>query len=55
MQQRIEKAKKLLTTTDTYLYRIAEETGFKDQNYFSKAFKKITGELPTQYRHNHKN
>lgn len=53
--QRIEKAKKLLVSTDTHLYTIAEETGFRDQNYFSKVFKKITGELPTEYRKNHKN
>lgn len=53
--QRIEKAKKLLTSTDTHLYTIAEETGFRDQNYFSKVFKKTTGELPTEYRKNHKN
>lgn len=54
MQQRIEKAKKLLTTTNLYLYRIAEETGFKDQNYFYKTFKKITGELPSEYRQRNK-
>lgn len=53
--QRIEKAKKLLTSTDTHLYTIAEETGFRDQNYFSKVFKKITGELPTEYRQKHRN
>ena len=50
IQKRIEKAKKLLCSTNLYLYRIAEETGFKDQNYFSKTFKKFTGYLPTQYR-----
>ena len=53
--QRIEKAKKFLVSTDTHLYTIAEETGFRDQNYFSKVFKKITGELPTEYRQKHRN
>lgn len=32
--------------------QIAENCGFTDQNYFTKVFKKITGNTPTKYRDN---
>ena len=32
--------------------KIAEMTGFSDQNYFTKIFKKITGQTPRQYKNN---
>lgn len=47
---RINKAKELLCGTDLKLYQIAEQVGYMDSKYFSKVFKEITGQLPTEYR-----
>ena len=47
---RIEESKRLLTTTDYSILDIALATGFEDQSYFSKVFKKHTGLTPKQYR-----
>lgn len=32
------------------VYEIAFKVGFKDEKYFSKVFKKVTGQSPTEYR-----
>ena len=47
---RIDKAKELLCGTEMKLYQIAEEVGYTDSKYFSKVFKELTGQLPTEYR-----
>lgn len=47
---RIEESKRLLSNTDYSLINIAISTGFEDQSYFSKVFKKYTGITPRQYR-----
>ena len=47
---RISKAKELLCGTDLKLYEISERVGYNDPKYFSKVFKEITGQLPTDYR-----
>ena len=47
---RIERAKRLLETTDLRNQQIAEEVGFCDANYFSRAFKKRVGMSPANYR-----
>jgi len=47
---RIEESKRLLLNTDYALIDIAIATGFEDQSYFSKVFKKFTGLTPKQYR-----
>lgn len=47
---RIEESKRLLANTDYSLIDIAIATGFEDQSYFSKVFKKFTGLTPKQYR-----
>lgn len=47
---RIEESKKLLSNTDFLIIDIAIATGFSDQSYFSKTFKKYTGLSPKQYR-----
>lgn len=46
---RINRAKELLATTDMKLWEIAGETGFSDQFYFSRQFKKHTGMPPAFY------
>ena len=47
---RIAKAKELLAGTNLKLYEIAEKVGYSDSKYFSRIFKEITGQLPTDYR-----
>ena len=43
---RIEESKRLLSNTDYALIDIAIATGFEDQSYFTKVFKKYTGLTP---------
>lgn len=47
---RIEKAKELLTQTDSKLSTIAMEIGYNEPNYFSHVFKKNEGITPKEYR-----
>ncbi len=47
---RIEESKRLLANTSYSVIDIAVATGFEDQSYFSKVFKKYTGLTPKQYR-----
>ena len=47
---RIEESKRLLTNTNYSVIDISVATGFEDQSYFSKVFKKYTGLTPKQYR-----
>ena len=47
---RITKAKELLVGTNMKLYEIAEKVGYSDSKYFSRIFKEVTGQLPTEYR-----
>jgi len=51
---RIERAKKLLTTTNLRLADIALEIGYNEPNYFSHVFRKSEGITPKEYR-NRKN
>ena len=45
---RLQKALKLLKTTDLNVSEVAYEVGFTDPNYFSKVFKEAFGELPSE-------
>lgn len=45
---RLDKARILLTTSSYTIKEIALECGFKDSDYFCKAFKKMYGITPTQ-------
>lgn len=47
---RIEESKRLLTNTNFSIIDIALSTGFEDQSYFTKVFKKYTGITPKQFR-----
>ncbi|MBF4693934.1 AraC family transcriptional regulator [Fusibacter ferrireducens] len=47
---RIRKAKSLLIDTNLSIKEIAKQTGFKNQFYFSKMFKKVQGQAPSVYR-----
>lgn len=47
---RIEHACTYLQQNYLKTYEIAYKVGFKDEKYFSKVFKKITGQPPSEYR-----
>lgn len=47
---RIGEAKKILTNKETSIKNICIDVGYSDPNYFSRTFKKYTGQTPTQYR-----
>lgn len=50
LQYRIDRAKELLLSTFCKTYEVAELTGFSNQSYFSRAFKKLTGIGPKEFR-----
>jgi len=47
---RIEKAQSLLIRTNKPIFEISQETGLKDDRYFSKMFRETVGMSPTEYR-----
>ena len=47
---RMERAKKLLLTTDLPVADVAEQSGYGDYRGFTKVFKKNEGVTPSQYR-----
>jgi transcriptional regulator GlxA family with amidase domain len=52
--QRIEAAKKLLTTTNESVDDIADQVGYQGARSLEKVFKQLTGRTPTEYRDLHK-
>lgn len=53
MKYRITKAVDFLTSTDLSVEHIACSCGYANISSFSKAFKKVTGISPSQYRNEH--
>lgn len=51
---RIEMACRYLEQQSLKNYEIAYKTGFRDEKYFSKVFKKIKGMTPREYRNKNK-
>ena len=47
---RISQAKKLLSETDISITAVARSVGYEDNLYFSRAFKRLTGVSPSDYR-----
>jgi len=47
---RLEKAKKMMLDPEKSLKEITFDVGYQDPNYFSKVFKRMYGESPTEYR-----
>lgn len=49
-QERIQRAKELLITTDDKIYEISDQVGISSSNYFGILFKRLTGKSPNDYR-----
>lgn len=49
-EYRIEVAKKLLVQPMVNVGDVGKAVGYGDSNYFTKVFKRITGQNPTEYR-----
>ena len=49
-KNRVEHSIELMQATDLSLLEISGMVGFEDQSYFTKVFKRITGETPRQYK-----
>ncbi|KIL39127.1 hypothetical protein SD70_22115 [Gordoniibacillus kamchatkensis] len=49
-QIRVDKAAELLHETNWPHYKIAEQVGYENINYFGRVFKKLKGMSPKQYR-----
>lgn len=52
IQVRMEKAQRLLQTTSASIGDIAQQVGYQDVYYFSRAFRKYVGISPLQFRQN---
>jgi AraC-like DNA-binding protein/quercetin dioxygenase-like cupin family protein len=50
VQQRINMAKLLLSETNQTVSEVAQQLGYSDLFYFSKQFKKVSGQSPRHYR-----
>ncbi len=51
MRRRLDKARRLLTDTDTKVIAIASQTGFCNAPYLIRSFKKAFGYSPSVWRH----
>lgn len=47
--KKIEKAKEMLLSDDMKIYEVADALGFESAYYFSKVFKRVTGESPREF------
>lgn len=54
LHARIERAYQLLTYTDSPLRVVAQQCGFQNEYYFSRAFHRQTGLAPGEYRRSHR-
>lgn len=50
LRQRMERAKRLLETTDISIGNIGDKVGIGNPSYFSQLFKNYTGKLPSEYK-----
>ena len=49
---RMDQAKSLLRRKDLRISSVGEEVGYTDPKYFSRIFKKFTGQTPSEYHAN---
>ena len=52
---RIGHAQRLLVETEKSCQKIADEVGYNNQSYFSRAFRRVVGITPRQFRRHGKN
>lgn len=52
LELRIDKAKKLLLTTNDKIYEISEKVGYNYVQQFSYDFKRVTGKTPLEFKEN---
>ncbi len=50
LRRKVEHAKRLLATTHRPIVDIASELVFSDQSYFTRIFRRFTGQTPQRYR-----
>lgn len=50
VEVRIEKSKEFLKNNKLKLHEVAKNVGYNDSNYYAKAFKKMEGVTPSEYR-----
>jgi AraC family transcriptional regulator, arabinose operon regulatory protein len=53
-QMRVREAARQMTDAGASLEAIAERTGFPNRAYFSRVFKRITGQSPAEFRRAHR-
>ena len=53
IRRRVERAKVLLSGSDTPLWQVAEACGFAHQQHLSTHFKRLVGVSPGRYRNLH--
>ena len=53
--RKLTEAKNLLITTDQTISEIAYQLGYKEGSYFSKVFKKKSGQSPGEFREEMRN
>lgn len=49
-EYRINMAKKMLERPTVNVKDVGKNVGYEDSNYFTKVFRRITGQSPTEYR-----
>ena len=49
-EMRIAKAKEALANPFINIKNVSTEAGYREQNYFARVFKRMTGMTPTEYR-----
>lgn len=49
-RRRIERAQRMMLSTDTSLCQIALDCGFADQAHFSRLFRRVAGDTPRAWR-----
>nr|WP_186811764.1 helix-turn-helix domain-containing protein [Paenibacillus xylanexedens] len=54
IHERVHRAKQLLLKSDARIQDVASKVGYADVYYFSRLFKKHTGQSPLQFRAGHK-
>ena len=49
-EYRVKEAKKMLEQPTINVKDVGKAVGYTDSNYFTRVFKRVTGQTPTEYR-----